>query len=190
MTTPTPACFNNRSPHVAGPARGVRRRFAAGPAGPGLPVHRRRLKTNEQVTALMAEIDLHDSNSIIFFGSKAQEQLTTISDSMLEGVRNKDTGPAGSALNDMVACCAASISTNWTRTRSPAFSIGCSARPSRWRRSSSSTNWCAIRSTQISERPGAPQDPTADRYHHPGSVVRRQSGLLPHPGTVHRGRRG
>ncbi|HRW67343.1 MAG TPA: toxic anion resistance protein [Candidatus Competibacter sp.] len=55
-----------------------------------------------QVTALMAEIDLRDSNSIIFFGSKAQEQLTTISDSMLEGVRSKDTGPAGSALNDMV----------------------------------------------------------------------------------------
>ena len=55
-----------------------------------------------QVTALMTEIDLRDSNSIIFFGSKAQEQLTTISDSMLEGVRNKDTGPAGSALNDMV----------------------------------------------------------------------------------------
>jgi uncharacterized protein YaaN involved in tellurite resistance len=40
-------------------------------------------------------LDLRDSNSIIFFGSKAQEQLTTISDSMLEGVRNKDTGPAG-----------------------------------------------------------------------------------------------
>ena len=55
-----------------------------------------------QVTALMTEIDLRDSNSIIFFGSKAQEQLTTISDSMLEGVRSKDTGPAGSALNDMV----------------------------------------------------------------------------------------
>ena len=56
-----------------------------------------------QVTALMTEIDLRDSNSIIFFGSKAQEQLTTISDSMLEGVRNKDTGPAGTSLNEMVA---------------------------------------------------------------------------------------
>ena len=56
----------------------------------------------QQVTALTAQIDLSDSNSIIFFGSKAQEQLTTVSDSMLEGVRNKDTGPAGSALNDMV----------------------------------------------------------------------------------------
>ena len=57
----------------------------------------------QQVAALAAQLDLRDSNSIIFFGSKAQEQLTTISDSMLEGVRNKDAGPAGSALNEMVS---------------------------------------------------------------------------------------
>ncbi len=57
----------------------------------------------QQVAALAAQLDLRDSNSIIFFGGKAQEQLTTISDKMLEGVRNKDTGPAGSALNEMVA---------------------------------------------------------------------------------------
>ncbi len=55
-----------------------------------------------QITALTAQIDLRDSHSILFFGSKAQEQLTTISDSMLEGVRSKDAGPAGTALNDMV----------------------------------------------------------------------------------------
>ncbi|MDZ7622381.1 MAG: toxic anion resistance protein [Candidatus Competibacteraceae bacterium] len=57
----------------------------------------------QQVAALTAELNLHDSNSIIFFGSKAQEQLTTVSDQMLEGVRNKDSGPAGAALNDMVS---------------------------------------------------------------------------------------
>lgn len=57
----------------------------------------------QQVTALVAQIDLRDSNSIIFFGSKAQEQLTAISDHMLEGVRNKDAGPAGTALNEMVS---------------------------------------------------------------------------------------
>ncbi len=50
----------------------------------------------------IAEIDIADSNSIIFFGTKAQEQLTTVSDTMLEGVRNKDTGPAGNALNEML----------------------------------------------------------------------------------------
>ncbi len=56
-----------------------------------------------RIDGLMQEIDLADSNSIIFFGSKAQQELTTISDSMLEGVRNKDVGSAGSSLNRMVS---------------------------------------------------------------------------------------
>jgi len=61
-------------------------------------------KPDEQarVDRLMDEIDLSDTNSIIFFGSKAQQELTTISDSMLEGVRNKDLGTAGDSLNQMV----------------------------------------------------------------------------------------
>lgn len=58
---------------------------------------------SQQISVLAAQIDLRDSHSIIFFGSQAQEQLTTISDRMLEGVRNKDAGPAGTALNDMVS---------------------------------------------------------------------------------------
>ncbi len=57
----------------------------------------------QQIDRLMGEIDLADSNSIIFFGSKAQQELTTISDSMLEGVRNKDVGSAGASLNNMVS---------------------------------------------------------------------------------------
>lgn len=57
----------------------------------------------EKVDALMAEIDLRDSNSIIFFGTKAQQNLTTISDQMLDGVKNKETGRAGDALSEMVA---------------------------------------------------------------------------------------
>ena len=57
----------------------------------------------ERIDALMAELNVRDTNSIIFFGSKAQENLTTISDNMLEGVRNKDIGEAGGALNNMVA---------------------------------------------------------------------------------------
>ncbi len=56
-----------------------------------------------RIDALMNEINLADSNSIIFFGSKAQQELTSISDNMLEGVRNKDLGSAGSSLNDMVS---------------------------------------------------------------------------------------
>lgn len=55
------------------------------------------------IDRLMNEINLSDSNSIIFFGSKAQQELTAISDNMLEGVRNKDLGSAGRSLNDMVS---------------------------------------------------------------------------------------
>jgi uncharacterized protein YaaN involved in tellurite resistance len=54
------------------------------------------------IEARMAEIDLANTQSIVTFGSKAQEQLTQISAEMLEGVRNKDTGPAGAALSKMV----------------------------------------------------------------------------------------
>jgi uncharacterized protein YaaN involved in tellurite resistance len=56
----------------------------------------------QQVAKAMGELDVHDSNSIIFFGAKAQQQLTTISDTMLENVRTKEVGPAGDALNNMV----------------------------------------------------------------------------------------
>ncbi len=57
----------------------------------------------EEIEALKSQIDLSDSNSIIFFGTQAQDDLTQLADSMLEGVRNKDIGPAASSLNDMVA---------------------------------------------------------------------------------------
>ena len=56
----------------------------------------------DEVTALLTELDLSDSHAVLFFGSRAQEQLTTVSDSMLERVRVKEVGPAGEALNDMV----------------------------------------------------------------------------------------
>ncbi|MCP4409218.1 MAG: toxic anion resistance protein [Gammaproteobacteria bacterium] len=55
-----------------------------------------------KIETLMAEIDVEDTNSIIFFGAKAQEQLTTISDNMLDKVKSKDVGPAGGALSNMV----------------------------------------------------------------------------------------
>jgi uncharacterized protein YaaN involved in tellurite resistance len=56
-----------------------------------------------KIEALMREIDPENTNSIIFFGAKAQEKLTTISDNMLEKVKSKDTGTAGEALSSMVA---------------------------------------------------------------------------------------
>jgi uncharacterized protein YaaN involved in tellurite resistance len=55
-----------------------------------------------ELDRLAAEIDLDDSHSVLQFGSRAQEDLTRISDEMLERVRSKDLGGAGDALNDMV----------------------------------------------------------------------------------------
>jgi uncharacterized protein YaaN involved in tellurite resistance len=55
-----------------------------------------------QIDQAIRELDITDTNSIIFFGSKAQQQLSSISDSMLEQVRAKEVGPAGDALNRMV----------------------------------------------------------------------------------------
>jgi uncharacterized protein YaaN involved in tellurite resistance len=55
-----------------------------------------------KIEELIARIDLHDAQSILTFGSAAQTQLTEISDRMLDGVRAKDTGPAGNALTRMV----------------------------------------------------------------------------------------
>lgn len=54
------------------------------------------------IDALLEEIDLNDNHSLLYFGASAQQQLASISDDMLEGVRNKDTGAAGEALNQMV----------------------------------------------------------------------------------------
>lgn len=55
-----------------------------------------------EIRKRMDEIDMEDTNSIIGFGSAAQEELQEISQSMLQGVRNKDVGPAGDSLRDMV----------------------------------------------------------------------------------------
>ncbi len=49
-----------------------------------------------------AEIDITNTQSIIRFGSAAQAELQTISQEMLSGVRNKDVGPAGDSLREMV----------------------------------------------------------------------------------------
>ncbi len=56
-----------------------------------------------EIERMIDEINMDDSNSIIFFGTRAQQELTTVSDTMLEGVRNKDIGPAADSLNEMVA---------------------------------------------------------------------------------------
>ena len=55
------------------------------------------------IDRLVSEIDMEDTKSILYFGSKAQERLTAISDRMLDGVKNKALGPAGDDLSEMVA---------------------------------------------------------------------------------------
>ena len=50
----------------------------------------------------MNEIDMSDTNSIVSFGSNAQAGLQEISQSMLADVKNKDVGPAGNSLRDIV----------------------------------------------------------------------------------------
>jgi uncharacterized protein YaaN involved in tellurite resistance len=56
-----------------------------------------------EIEKRMAELDLADTQSIVSFGSRAQVEVTQISNEMLEGVRAKDTGPAGEALSQMVS---------------------------------------------------------------------------------------
>ncbi len=55
-----------------------------------------------EIRRRMDEIDLSDSNSIVRFGSAAQAELQQISQAMLQDVRNKDLGPAGDSLRDIV----------------------------------------------------------------------------------------
>ncbi len=51
----------------------------------------------------LSELDFNDRSSIIYFGASAQEELDEISNRMIDGVKNKDTGAAGAVLNEMVA---------------------------------------------------------------------------------------
>ncbi len=57
---------------------------------------------SKEIRTRMAEIDMSDTNSIVSFGSRAQAELQEISQAMLGGVRNKDVGPAGDSLRNIV----------------------------------------------------------------------------------------
>ena len=57
---------------------------------------------SEAIRTRMAEIDIDDTNTIVSFGSRAQAELQEISQAMLQDVRNKDVGPAGDSLRDIV----------------------------------------------------------------------------------------
>lgn len=56
-----------------------------------------------EIQKRMAEIDMANTQSIISFGAGAQAELQQISQEMLAGVKNKDVGPAGQALGEIVS---------------------------------------------------------------------------------------
>ncbi len=57
----------------------------------------------DDIRQRMDQIDIMDTNSIVSFGTNAQVGLQKISQSMLEDVKNKDVGPAGNSLRNIVA---------------------------------------------------------------------------------------
>ncbi|MEN8935126.1 MAG: toxic anion resistance protein, partial [Planktotalea arctica] len=59
-------------------------------------------KVSKEITKRMNEIDMGNTNSIVSFGSGAQAELQVISQAMLTDVRNKDVGPAGDSLRNIV----------------------------------------------------------------------------------------
>jgi uncharacterized protein YaaN involved in tellurite resistance len=60
------------------------------------------LQQQQKVRELADKIDLDNTQSIISFGVEAQRELTNTADQMLQGVRNKDTGPVGDVLGELM----------------------------------------------------------------------------------------
>lgn len=58
--------------------------------------------TTEEIRKRMNEIDMTDSASVMHFGVRAQSELQQISQKMLSDVKNKDVGPAGESLREIV----------------------------------------------------------------------------------------
>lgn len=56
----------------------------------------------QEIRKRVAEIDLKDTGSIVHFGARAQNELQEISQAMLADVKNKDVGPAGESLREIV----------------------------------------------------------------------------------------
>jgi len=72
------------------------------PAAELVPLEVAEAPIAEGILQRMQEIDIADTQSIISFGSSAQGELQEISQAMLTDVRNKDVGPAGDSLQNIV----------------------------------------------------------------------------------------
>lgn len=55
-----------------------------------------------EIEKRIGELDMANTQSIVMFGSTAQAELQEISQSMLQDVQNKDVGPAGDSLREIV----------------------------------------------------------------------------------------
>ncbi len=56
----------------------------------------------KKVMDLAAQINVTDSQSVITFGTAAQTELSRFSDTILDQIRNKDSGQVGDALTDLL----------------------------------------------------------------------------------------
>ena len=74
----------------------------AEPAEDIVPLAQADAPVSAAIRTRMDEIDMGDTNSIVSFGSGAQVELQEISQAMLSDVRNKDVGPAGDSLRNIV----------------------------------------------------------------------------------------
>lgn len=72
------------------------------PADAIVPLEKADGAMSTEIKSRMAEIDMNETQSIISFGSSAQAELQEISQAMLQDVRNKDVGPAGDSLRNIV----------------------------------------------------------------------------------------
>jgi uncharacterized protein YaaN involved in tellurite resistance len=74
-----------------------------GPANAVVPLEQADAGLSAEITRRMAELDMSNTTSIVSFGARAQAELQTISQAMLADVRNKDVGPAGDSLRNIVS---------------------------------------------------------------------------------------
>ena len=72
------------------------------PRGELVPLDQADATEAQAIRTRMGEIDIESSSSIIGFGARAQLELQQISQAMLNDVRNKDVGPAGDSLRQIV----------------------------------------------------------------------------------------
>ena len=73
------------------------------PAGDVVPLTDAPPPVADEIRKRMDEINVHDTGSVVNFGSRAQAGLQEISQKMLADVKNKDVGPAGEGLRDIVS---------------------------------------------------------------------------------------